>query len=104
MTTAIKVYLSFIVSIALSLIGLMFYLEPKMIIPSIVGVIIFTLIIYTFYKVIDKKSESEQRSIAKRNAKIGYVLFFVLTTVFFIAAAKHHNTPVIEFVRLWFGF
>lgn len=104
MTTTIKVYLSFIVSAALSLIGLMFYLEPKMILPSIIGVVIFTLIIYTFYKVMSKKSETEQQYIAKRNMKIGYVLFFVLTAIFFIAAAQYHNIPVVEFVRLWFGF
>lgn len=97
-------YLAFVATLGMSVVAVMFSLEPKMILPSIIGMTLFILIIVCFFRIVSKKSESEQKHIAKRNGKIAGVLVIVLLVVFFIAAAKHNNTSVIHFVRLWFGF
>lgn len=104
MNTTVKIYLAFIATLGIGIVALMFTLEPKMILPSIIGMVLFTTIIVFFYKVVSKKSQSEQKYIAKRNGKIAQVLVVVLLVAFFVAAAKHNNVSVIYFVRLWFGF
>lgn len=104
MTNTIRIYSSFVALAAASLVGLMFYLEPKMIIPSLIGVVIFTFIIYRFYKATSHKSAEEQRRIAKRNGVIGYIGVIVLLAIFFIAGAKNFNMQTWDFIRLWFGF
>lgn len=104
MNTTVKIYLAFIATLGIGMVALMFTLEPKMILPSIIGMVLFTTIIVFFYKVLSKKSQSEQKYIAKRNGKIAQVLVVVLLVAFFVAAAKHNNVSVIYFVRLWFGF
>jgi ABC-type bacteriocin/lantibiotic exporter with double-glycine peptidase domain len=104
MNTAVKIYLAFIATIATGIVALMFMLEPKMVLPGIVGMILFITIIILFYKVVSKKSQSEQNYIAKRNGRIAQVLVVVLLVIFFVTAAKHNNVSVIHFIRLWFGF
>lgn len=96
-------YTAFIALLGMSMVAVMFAIEPKMILPSIIGMVLFTKAIVIFFKVVSKKSEAEQKYIAKRNGKVAGVLAVVLLAVFFIAAAKHNNTSVIHFVRLWFG-
>ncbi len=97
-------YFAFIAALGISAVMLMFVLEPKMIIPSLIGVTVLSLIIYIFYRVVSKKSEAQQKYIAIRNGRVAQVLAVVLIAVFFIAAAKHNNTSVIHFIRVWFGF
>ena len=104
MKTAAGIYLLFIATIGIGMVALMFTLEPKMILPSIIGMVVFTTIIVCFYKVVSKKSQSEQKYIAKRNGRIAQVMIVVLLVAFFVAAAKHNDVSVIHFVRLWFGF
>ena len=96
-------YTAFIALLGMSMVAVMFAIEPKMILPSIIGMALFTKAIVIFFKVVSKQSEAEQKYIAKRNGKVAGVLAVVLLAVFFIAAAKHNNTSVIHFVRLWFG-
>lgn len=102
--TASGRYVAFIGILFLCVIVLMFSLEPKMIVPSLIGLSLFCLIIYVFYKIVSRKSEAEQKRIAVRNGKVAWIMVMVLLAVFFIAAAKHHNVSVFHFVRLWFGF
>ena len=102
--TASGRYIAFIAILFVGAVAFMFSLEPKMIVPSIIGMVLFTAIIYVFYKIVSKKSEAEQKRISVRNGKMAYVMFFVLLAVFFIAAAKHNNTSVIHFIRVYFGF
>lgn len=96
-------YAAFIALLGMSMVVVMFAIEPKMILPSIIGMVLFTTAIVIFFRVVSKKSEAEQKYIAKRNGKVAGVLAVVLLAVFFIAAAKHNNTSVIHFVHLWFG-
>ncbi len=102
--TASGRYVALIAILFVSAVAFMFSLEPKMILPSSIGMILFTLIIYVLYRIISKKSEAEQKRIAVRNGKISYFMFFVLLAIFFIAAAKHNNVSVIHFIRVYFGF
>jgi hypothetical protein len=102
--TVAKIYVSFIALLAIGMITFMCIVDFKGMIPSLIGLPIFILIIYTFYKVMSKKSEEDQRRITIRNGKISYVGIFVLLAVFFIAGANHFNIPVLDFVRLWFNF
>ena len=102
--TAAFRYMVFIAFTAISLIGLMFTLEPKMILPSIIGLVLFTATIVLFFKIVSRKSEAEQKLIAIRNGKVASVLVVVLLAAFFIAAAKHNHMPVWDLVKLWFSF
>lgn len=104
MKTAAYYYLAFIATLGISLVAVMFILEPKMILPSIIGMVLFIIILVVFFRIVSKKSEAEQKYIAKRNGRVASVLIVVMLVVFFIAAAKHNNVPVMEFIRLWFGF
>lgn len=101
--TAAGRYIAFIAILFVSAVALMFSLEPKMILPSIIGLVLFTAIIVIFFKIVSKKSEAEQKYIAKRNGRVAGVLVVVLLAVFFFAAAKHNNISVIHFIRVWFG-
>ncbi len=102
--TASGRYVAFIAILFVSAVAFMFSLEPKMILPSSIGLVLFTGIIYAFYRIVSKKNEAEQKRIAIRNGKMAYVMFFVLLAAFFIAAAKHNNVSVIHFIRVYFGF
>lgn len=104
MNTTVKIYLAFMATFGIGMVATIFMLEPKMILPGIVGMVLFTIIIVCFYKVVSKKSQSEQKYIARRNGRIAQVLIVVLLVAFFVAAAKYNNVSVIHFVRLWFGF
>ncbi len=96
-------YLAIVAMLGLGLIALMFALDPKIILPSIIGMIIFLSVIYVFYRIVSKKSESEQRHIAVRNGRFAQVAVVVLLALFFIEAAKHNDVSVVHFIRLWFG-
>ena len=102
-TAAVR-YSVFAATLGISVAALMFALEPKMIVPSIIGMAVLSLIIYVFYRIVSKKSEAEQKHIAVRNGKVAWVMVVVLLAVFFIAAAKHNDVSVIHFIRVWFGF
>ena len=102
--TASGRYVAFIVTLFVSVVAFMFFLEPKMILPSIIGMVLFSVIIYVFYRIVSKKSETEQKRIAVRNGKVAWVMVIVLLATFFIAAAKHNNVSVTEFIRVYFGF
>ncbi len=101
--TAASRYTAFVALLGMSMVAVMFALEPKMIFPSIIGITLFTAFIVVFFKIVSKKSEAEQKHIAKRNGRVASVLVVVLLVAFFIAAAKHNDTSVIHFIRLWFG-
>lgn len=101
--TASMRYAAFVALLGMGMVTFMFILEPKMILPSIIGMVLFIAFIVVFFKIVSKKSEDEQKYIAKRNGRVASVLAVVFIVVFFIAAAKHLNIPVLEFVRLWFG-
>lgn len=101
--TASRIYVIFIAALVIGMITFMCILDFKGMIPSLIGLPIFILIIYGFYRMMSKKSEEDQKRITKRNGKIAYVGIIVLLAVFFIAAAKHYHMSTIDFVRLWFG-
>ena len=101
--TAAGRYSVFAILLGMSMIALFFYLEPKMIIPSLIGMTLFTGFIVLFYRIVSKKSETEQKRIAVRNGQVASVLVVVLLVAFFVAAAKHNNMDTIPFIRLLWG-
>ncbi len=102
MTTGIKIYITFIAMAALSLIGLMFYLEPKMIIPSLFGAVVLTGLIVLQMKHMEKKSNEDQKRIATRNGRVASVAVWVMLFGLFYFGAKYNNIPMYDFVKLWF--
>jgi 4-hydroxybenzoate polyprenyltransferase len=101
--TASGRYIAFIGILSICVIVLMF-IEPKMIVPVLIGLSLSCLVLYVICKIVFRKSEAEQKRIAVRNGKVAWVMVIVLLAVFFYAAAKHHNVSVVHFIRLWFGF
>jgi len=104
MTTTIKFYLGFVIFAALIMVGLMFTLNPEMIIPSLIGVALFILIIYFFFKKVSPQKETVQRKIAHKSYIFGEIAVVIFLVAFFIIAAKKFNIPLSEFLQLWFGF
>jgi hypothetical protein len=103
LTTVASRYLTFVALLGVSTVTVMFAIEPKIILPSIVGMVLLIATIALFFRFISQKSEAEQQYIAKRNGKIAEVLVVILLALFFIAAARYNNISVIHFIRLWFG-
>ena len=104
MTTGIKIYITFVAMAALSLIGLMFYLERKMIIPSLFGVMALTGLIVLQMKYMEKKSWDDQKRIATRNGRVASAVAWIMLFGLFYFGAKHNGVPLYDFVKLWFGF
>ncbi|MBP6856397.1 MAG: hypothetical protein KBC42_01185 [Candidatus Pacebacteria bacterium] len=102
MTTGIKSYISFVVFAGILLAGLMFYLEPTMIIPSMIGLITFSALIVSQMMYVEKKSDEEQKSTAIRNGGIAAVVIVVMIAGFFYSASEHLNVPIVKLVQLWF--
>lgn len=101
--TAAGRYIVFAALLGMSMVALFFYLEPKMIIPSLIGMSLFTGAIVLFYRITSKRSNDEQKRIAQRNGKVASVLVVVFLVIFFVAGAKHNNVDTIHFVRLLWG-
>ena len=96
-------YFVLIPIITIGLIAFMFALEPKIIIPSIIGIVVFTTIIILFYRSMMKKGEEHQRKITMRNGKVSSVLVVVMLIAFFVAGASYHDVSLTEFIGLWFN-
>jgi small-conductance mechanosensitive channel len=104
MTTGIKSYISFVACAGICLVGLMFYLEPTMIIPSVIGLITFSALIVLQMMNMEKKSEKSQKSIAIRNGGMAAIMIVAMIVGFFYSASEHLNVPPVKLARLWFGF
>lgn len=103
MNTKAWLWTAFVVVLAFGATGLFFWADPKMTVPSVIGVVGLIALIFLFYKKVDTKPWEDQKKIAIGAGRIGWVMVVVLMGVFFYFGAQHNNMHTMDFFRLLTG-